>query len=197
MRGVRFLSPSLCQTVCRRSHLIQQCTSKRTFSTPKADYIDPEDQHAHDPPTWSLEDLFANQTQGREPTVSLKELHHLLRLSALPMPNDLAEEHRMQKELQSQLRFVKAIQEIEIPKDVKPLQSIRDETEEGIREQEIGCETLKDEFKREEVMGIRGRIKRRKDVKDKKADSEEEEWNPLALAPRKVGRYIAVNTAKD
>ncbi|KAL8632743.1 hypothetical protein Q9189_001596 [Teloschistes chrysophthalmus] len=154
--------------------------------------------HIPDHPTWSLEDLFSKHTQGPEPTVSTEELHHLLRLSALPIPKDTAESRRMQKDLQSQLEFVKAIQDIEIPNDVIPLQSIRDETAEGLGEQEIGCKTLEEQRGKEDVMGTRGRIKRRaNDVKSNGLQNEEEKWDPLALAPRTVGRYIAVNIAKD
>ncbi len=101
----------------------------------------------------------------------------------------------MQKDLQSQLQFVRAIQEIEIPDSVKPLQSIRDETEEGLKVQEVTVESLADEFAKEEVVGIRGRIRRKKGVKV--VEEKEERWNPLILAPRTTGRYIAVNTAKD
>lgn len=101
----------------------------------------------------------------------------------------------MQKDLQSQLKFVKAIQNVDIPDSVKPLQSIRDETEQGVQEQEITADTLAHEFAKEEHVGIRGRIRRKDGVK---ADEEQEhKWDPLKLAPRTVGRYIAVNTAKD
>ncbi|KAL8833267.1 MAG: hypothetical protein Q9170_004370 [Blastenia crenularia] len=183
-------------------------------------------------PTWSLQDLFAKKHQflasrkyafssNRKyfghppdaiPTVSPKELHHLLRLSALPAPKDLAEEEMMLKDLQSQLRFVKAVQKIRIPIHVQPLQSIRDETEEGMREQEYTIESLAEEFAKEEVVGIRGRIRtkraqngentaKRNEAKDKgeqlKKEKAKEKWDPLALAPRTVGRYIAVNTATD
>ncbi|KAL8783385.1 MAG: hypothetical protein Q9213_004644 [Squamulea squamosa] len=146
-------------------------------------------------PTWSLQDLVGKGSVGMEPQISEKELHHLLRLSALPSPKNIAEQQRMQQDLQSQLKFVKAIQEIEIPDSVKPLQSIRDETQDGMKEQEITVESLTDEFAKEEVVGIRGRIRKKKSLKV--VVEEEEKWDPLALAPRTIGRYIAVNTAKD
>ncbi|KAL9640361.1 MAG: hypothetical protein Q9204_000752 [Flavoplaca sp. TL-2023a] len=123
------------------------------------------------------------------------ELAHLLRLSALPIPKDLAQQQRMKKDLQSQLTFVKAIQEIDIPDSVKPLQSIRDETEEAMKEQEITVESLANEFAKEDVVGIRGRIRRKEGTKAVKGKYER--WDPLALAPRTIGRYVAVNTAKD
>ncbi|KAL8688315.1 MAG: hypothetical protein Q9224_004915, partial [Gallowayella concinna] len=140
-------------------------------------------------------DLLETQPTESDPQVSEQELHPLLRLSALPLPKDGSGQQRMQKDLQSQLKFVKAIQDIEIPDSVKPLQSIRDETEEGTKEVEITVESLADDFAKEEVVGIRGRI-RRKDGAEA-AQVEEEKWHPLKLAPRMVGRYVAVNTAKD
>ncbi|KAL8734724.1 MAG: hypothetical protein Q9181_003113 [Wetmoreana brouardii] len=174
-------------------NIYQHLTPKRTSSLKSK----PNDSDAILPrqPTWSLEDLFENDPLEPEPQVSEKELHHLLRLSALPLPKDLAEQHRMQRELQSQLKFVKAIQKIEIGEDVEPLQSIRDETEQGVREQEFTRASLADEFEKEEVVGIRGRIRRKKDVKA--VEVREDKWDPLALAPRTVGRYVAVNTARD
>ncbi|KAL8946146.1 MAG: hypothetical protein Q9222_007421 [Ikaeria aurantiellina] len=152
-------------------------------------------------PTWSLRDLLeksapSSQTDPiMEPTISEDELHHLLRLSALPLPKDSAEQQRMQQDLQSQLRFVRAIQGFDIRDDVQPLQSIRDETEEGMKEQEFTVDSLADEFAKEEVVGKRGRIRAKKGVEA--AEAKEANWDPLAVAPRVVGRYIAVNTAKD
>ncbi|KAL8708552.1 MAG: hypothetical protein Q9220_006605 [cf. Caloplaca sp. 1 TL-2023] len=152
-------------------------------------------------PTWSLRDLLQKSAQSTkteamtELIISENELHHLLRLSALPLPKDSAEQQRMQRDLQSQLRFVRAIQEVDIKDDVQPLQSIRDETEEAMKEREFTLDSLADEIAREEVVGKRGRIRARKGVEAVKA--KEAEVDPLALAPRTVGRYIAVNTAKD
>ncbi|KAL8938679.1 MAG: hypothetical protein Q9216_003770 [Gyalolechia sp. 2 TL-2023] len=170
-------------------------------------------------PTWSLQDLVSRRPEPstcREyaisprrkffghppetpPTVSPKELHHLLRLSALPLPKDLAEQEKMQKDLQSQLHFVRAIQKIHIPEHVEPLQSIRDETEEGMKEQEYTVASLADEFEKEEVVGKRGRIstKKPKDPDRNLEQNPAEQWDPLALAPKTVGRYVAVNTATD
>ena len=101
----------------------------------------------------------------------------------------------MQRELQSQLKFVKAIQNFEIGDDVKPLQSIRDETEEGMKEQEYTPETLKGELEKEEVVGKRGRIRRKMGAQP--ANRDQEKWDLLSLAPKKVGRYVLVDTAKD
>lgn len=97
--------------------------------------------------------------------------------------------------LQSQLRFVRAIQEIDVD-GVEPLQSIRDETAEGRKEMEIGLEELKEEFEKEEVVGKRGRI-RRKAEELVVEEEEDEKWDVFAGVRRRVGRYIAVETDKD
>ena len=168
---------------------------KRAFSASQFRLEDPDDilpRHT----TWSVHDILENRPADAEPQISDKELHHLLRLSALPMPKNPAEQQRMKKDLQSQLKFVKAIQEIDIPDSVKPLQSIRDETEHGTKEQEITVEALADEFAKEEVVGIRGRIRRKEGTKPL-GEKGEDNWDPLSLAPRRIGRYVAVNTAKD
>ncbi|KAL9037766.1 MAG: hypothetical protein Q9180_003537 [Flavoplaca navasiana] len=183
-------------TRCRRyiGTSVKRAVVKRAFSAPQSRQEGHDDFLPHHP-TWSLQDLFQNRTGDAETQVSDKEVEHLLRLSALPIPKDLAEQQRMKKDLQSQLKFVKAIQEIDIPDSVKPLQSIRDETEEGMKEQEITVESLANEFAREDVVGIRGRIRRKEGTKAVKG--KDERWDPLALAPRTIGRYVAVNTAKD
>lgn len=95
--------------------------------------------------------------------------------------------------LQSQLRFVRAIQEIDVD-GVEPLQSIRDETAEGRKEMEVGLEELKEEFEKEEVVGKRGRIRRKA---DELVVEEDENWDVFAGVRRRVGRYIAVETDKD
>lgn len=189
MTLVRIIAPWIRDCSYRCPKIKKSLILNRRLNTPR---------HIPDRPTWSLEDLFSRNTQEPEPRVSTQELHHLLRLSALPIPKDPVEDRRMQKDLQSQLEFVKAILEIEIPDDVVPLQSICDETVEGSGEREIGCDTLKEERGREEVVGMRGRIRRRaNDMKSNEPKSEGEKWDPLVLAPRTLGRYIAVNTAKD
>ena len=102
----------------------------------------------------------------------------------------------MIKDLQSQLRFVRAIQEVDTD-GVEPLQSIRDETEDAERENEITVATLQDEFDKEEIVGKRGRIRRRRDVPDAARDEQANDWDPLSQAPKKLGRFIVVDTATD
>ena len=108
----------------------------------------------------------------------------------------------MISDLQSQLQFVRAIQEVNT-EGVEPLVALRDETEEGEKERTIGLAEMRGELGKEEVVGMRGRIVRRKGEevkvkgegeggKDKGGD-----LNLLAQAPRRLGPYVVVDTAKD
>ena len=65
----------------------------------------------------------------------------------------------MISDLQSQLEFVRAIQEVDT-EGVEPLVALRDETEEGEKERMIGLEEMRGELEKEEVVGMRGRIVR-------------------------------------
>ena len=142
-------------------------------------------------PSWSVKTLFTKASQSSsQPHVSQKQLHHLLRLSALPLPANEAEEAKMLRDLESQLQFVRAIQQVNTD-GVESLVSIRDETKQAEKELEITLETLGEDLKKERVSGIRGRITR-----DSKATKEEaENWDALACAPKTVGRYIALDKA--
>ncbi|MCJ1230498.1 hypothetical protein MMC12_007172 [Toensbergia leucococca] len=146
-------------------------------------------------PSWSVQSLFETQVAPQSDTaISKTQLHHLLRLSALPLPTSEAEEASMIKNLESQLQFVKAIQQVDT-EGVKPLQSIRDESEEAEKENEIGLETLREEFEKEVVVGRRGRIRKKKDLPVDTTGVED--WDALAQAPKRLGRYFVVNTEKD
>ncbi len=147
-------------------------------------------------PSWSVKSLFESDESAPAPAITKKQLHHLLRLSALPLPESEAQEARMIKDLQSQLKFVRAIQEVDT-EGVEPLQSIRDETKDAERENEITVTTLREEFDKEEVVGKRGRIRRRVDVPSAARDEQINDWDPLSQAPKKLGRFVVVDTAKD
>ena len=147
-------------------------------------------------PSWSVKSLFESEGSAPAPAVTKKQLHHLLRLSALPLPESEDQEARMIKDLQAQLKFVRAIQEVDT-EGVEPLQSIRDETKDAERENEITVTTLREEFDKEEVVGKRGRIRRRRDVPDAARNEQANDWDPLSQAPKKLGRFIVVDTAKD
>ena len=103
-------------------------------------------------------------------------------------------------DLQSQLRFVRAIQDADT-EGVEPLIALRDETGDGEREATIGLKEMRGELEKEEVVGMRGRIVRRKgaEVKGEGRGGEEraEGLDLLAQAPRRLGRYVVVDTAKD
>ena len=140
-------------------------------------------------PSWSVNALFtSDHSPATESQVSKKQLHHLLRLSALPLPANEAEEAKMLKDLESQLQFVRAIQKVDTD-GVEPLVSLRDETVEAAKESEITVDTLKEDFAKETVTGIRGRITRSGQAKKEDA----EDWDALACAPKTVGRYIALD----
>ncbi|CAD6586979.1 MAG: hypothetical protein ASARMPREDX12_002561 [Alectoria sarmentosa] len=153
-------------------------------------------------PSWSVKSLFTSSDPVSSPTpqITQRQLHHLLRLSALPLPTSLAEESRMKADLQSQLQFVRAIQEVDT-EGVEPLVALRDETEEAEKEGTIGLEEMRGELEKEEVVGMRGRIVRRKvkEVRGEGNGAKEEGGNLdlLAQAPRRLGRYVVVDTAKD
>ena len=148
-------------------------------------------------PSWSVKSLFEpDDSSPPAPAITEKQLHHLLRLSALPIPRSEAEEAKMIKDLQSQLKFVQAIQKVDTG-GVEPLQSIRDETKAAEMENEVTVASLQEEFDKEEVVGKRGRIRRRIDVPEVARDERLGGWDPLAQASEKRGRFIVVDTAKD
>ncbi len=101
----------------------------------------------------------------------------------------------MISDLQSQLHFVQAIQSVDT-EGVEPLVAIRDETEEAEKENEITVETLREELAKEEVVGMRGRIRRRRDLPEVERRDEVEK-DLLGQAGKRVGRWVVVDTARD
>lgn len=147
-------------------------------------------------PTWSVKSLLSSEDREQAAdAVSSNQLRHLLRLSALPPPSSQEEEAKMLKTLNTQLQFVREIQKVDT-ECVEPLRSLRDETVEAQKENEIGLDDLKEAFSREEVKGKHyRRIRRRQDLKvDTKGA---EDWNVLGHAERKVGKYFVVENTKD
>ncbi|UNI20083.1 hypothetical protein JDV02_006209 [Purpureocillium takamizusanense] len=142
-------------------------------------------------PTWSIRTL-----RGDQPTepITPSQLHHLLRLAALPLPKTPAEEASMIATLQGQLQFVRAVQRVDTA-GVEPLRAIRDETEEGVREQTIGLKDLQDALDKEQLVGHYRRPKRVRE----RVESEAEKWDALATASKKAGKYFVVDsgTGKD
>ncbi|KAL0258761.1 hypothetical protein SLS55_006264 [Diplodia seriata] len=121
------------------------------------------------------------------------QLRHLLNLSALPEPRDEAEEARMLKTLRSQLHFVRAIQEVNT-EGVPPLRAIRDETRTAEDQTKISLRSLKEALDQEEVRGKHyKRIERKEGPVDTKGA---EDWDVLAHAERKAGKYFVVDSGK-
>lgn len=140
-------------------------------------------------PTWSVRSLLASDEAPEEITPT--QLHHLLRLSALPLPKSKAEEDSMIATLQSQLQFVRAVQRVDT-EGVEPLRAIRDETEQGTKEITIGLDSLKETLAKETLVG---HYKRPRRVKEQRV-SEAEDWDALSTASRKAGKYFVVESAK-
>ena len=147
-------------------------------------------------PTWSVQTLLPSGLQdSTTDAVPSTQLRHLLRLSALPPPSDPEEEAKMLETLNTQLNFVKKIQEVDTS-GVVPLGSLRDETAEAQKENEIGLDDLEEAFGREETKGRHyKRIRRKQDLPvDTKGA---EDWDVLGHAERKVGKFFVVENAKD
>jgi hypothetical protein len=107
----------------------------------------------------------------------------------------------MLRTLESQLHFVREIQSVDTT-GIEPLQAIRDETSEGIREITIGLDALKDALSQERVVGRHRRPRRRRreelvggEGRNEKERNPEEDWDVLGMAERKVGRYFVVDSS--
>ena len=145
-------------------------------------------------PSWSVKSLAEPHNNTDTTTkITQKQLHHLLRLSALQLPKDEEEEAKMIQTLESQLHFVQAIQSVDTT-GIEPLQSIRDETKEAEKENLITLETMQPDLEKEEVVGHSRRIRRKRDLPVE--TKEKQDWDPLARAPKTFGRYIVVETGK-
>lgn len=147
-------------------------------------------------PTWSVRSLLADKTDtsSEETRITPKQLHHLLRLSALPLPKDPEEEAKMIDVLQSQLLFVRDIQAVDT-RGVEPLRSIRDETEAGLKEATIGVDQLRDALAQETAVGRSRRPRRQRGTE--KAPPEVEGWKPLQTASQTTGPYFVVRSGKN
>ncbi|KAF4636732.1 hypothetical protein G7Y89_g1354 [Cudoniella acicularis] len=148
-------------------------------------------------PTWSVRAHFAESSAKPSPQITPKQLHHLLRLSALPLPKSEDEQRQMLETLRSQLQFVRDVQEVDT-EGVEPLQSIRDETEEGIKEATIGLEDMREALAKEDIQGRSRRPRRRR---GEPVDTEGvEDWDVLGTASEKVetpgGRFFVVRSGK-
>lgn len=145
-------------------------------------------------PTWSVESLLPPKTRAPDaPRITSQQLHHLLRLSALPPPETKEQEQKMLDTLAAQLHFVGKIQQVDTA-GVMPLRAIRDETTAAEEEQTITLETLKEALSREKVIGKHHkRIQRDTTPVDAK---DAEDWDVLGSAERKSGKYFVVDSER-
>jgi Asp-tRNA(Asn)/Glu-tRNA(Gln) amidotransferase C subunit len=148
-------------------------------------------------PTWSVRSLLPTIDSSETPDINSKQLHHLLRLSALPPPKDAAEEREMLQTLQSQLHFVKKIQSVHT-EGLEPLQSIHDETMAAREENEIKYEDLTKYMKNEE-RAAEGRMILKSRRGEIIKSNEAEGWSVLAQASRTVRKHFIVrsNASKE
>jgi Asp-tRNA(Asn)/Glu-tRNA(Gln) amidotransferase C subunit len=145
-------------------------------------------------PTWSVESLLPPKTESLDALkITSKQLHHLLRLSALPLPKTPEDEKKMLDTLSAQLHFVGKIQNVDTS-GVNPLRAIRDETAAAEEEQTITLDTLKDALAKEKIIGKHHkRIQRDATPVDAKGV---EDWDVLGSAERKVGKYFVVESER-
>lgn len=150
--------------------------------------------------SWSVRSLLpaASDTTSQN-EVTPKQLHHLLRLSALPPPATPEQEASMLRDLHAQLHFVKQIQRVNT-EGVEPLQALRGENKsiqsDGKVQGEIGLDEMRNALAAEEVVGKHHkRIRRRKNLIDEEA-KKAEDWDVLGQAGKKVGRYFVVESER-
>jgi Asp-tRNA(Asn)/Glu-tRNA(Gln) amidotransferase C subunit len=145
-------------------------------------------------PTWSVESLLPPKTRAPDaPKISSQQLHHLLRLSALPAPDTPEQAQIMLDTLAAQLHFVGEIQQVDTT-GVKPLRVIRDETRAAEQEQTIGLDSLRSALEKETTIGKHfKRIQRDATLADAK---DIEDWNILGSAERKAGKYFVVESER-
>ncbi|KGM91655.1 uncharacterized protein PADG_12225 [Paracoccidioides brasiliensis Pb18] len=146
-------------------------------------------------PSWSVKSLLPQNTPlPQSSTVSSKQLHHLLKLSALPPPSSVEEEEEMLKTLESQIHFVREVQRIDTS-GITPLRSIRDETVEAQKENTIGKKDLEESLKQEQYVGWSRRIQRTKAEKLTHPDGEVWDGDALKPASKVIGRYFVVQSS--
>jgi hypothetical protein len=187
-----------------RSSFSAKCGSlrfrRRLYSSQRATssdlpVINPEDlEDLLAKPTWSVESLLPPKTSAPNASkISSKQLHHLLRLSALPLPKNFEAEQKMLDTLSAQLHFVGEIQQVDTA-GVKPLRAIRDETAAAEEEHMITLETLKEALLKENTVGKHyKRIQRDITPIDAK---DVEDWNVLGFAEHKLGQYFVVESQR-
>jgi len=101
----------------------------------------------------------------------------------------------MLKTLSSQLHFVKEIQKVDTT-GVEPLRSLRDESLQAQKENEINMGTLKAAFEQEESLGKHHkRIRRKHELPVNTRDAED--WDVMGYAQKRAGNYFVVDSSKE
>ncbi|KAI7201708.1 hypothetical protein KC343_g10368 [Hortaea werneckii] len=192
MRSCAFAKANACGAIGSRRAFCSTIIAQEAAARASKGNVDVSELLAK--PSWSVASLLPSKSEASSaPEISSNQLHHLLRLSALPPPKSPEEEQKMLSTLSAQLHFVKDIQAVDTT-GVEPLQSLRDETAQGEAQAELGIEALKDALEKESVRGkYHKRIRRNRDVAEKKT----RDWDPLATAQKKVGRFFVVEGEKS
>ncbi|KAK1459358.1 hypothetical protein CMEL01_02357 [Colletotrichum melonis] len=184
--------------LCRRCSALLPPT--RTFTSSSVRLSTPKSASTIlSKPTWSVASLLPSPSksgavkESADEPISRAKLHHLLRLSALPLPESEAEETAMLRTLHSQLHFVRDVQSVDTT-GVEPLRSLRDETTEGVAEATIGLQELQNALGKEIRFGHKRRPKRLRG--EKVETTGVEDWNPLETASRTAGKYFVVQSSK-
>ncbi|KAJ5702212.1 hypothetical protein N7488_009760 [Penicillium malachiteum] len=148
-------------------------------------------------PSWSVRSLLPGEnSKSSTPSITPKQLRHLLRLSALPQPSNAEEEQSMLQTLESQIHFVKEMQQVDTT-GVEPLRSIRDETAAAVKETTIGLDHLREALAKENVSGRQRRIQRTQEEKNGRPDGEIWDGNALGSASKTKGKYFVVETGSS
>ena len=143
-------------------------------------------------PSWSL-GTFLPSAKDDLSTVTKTDLHHFLRLSALPLPVTHQEEKSMLRTLASQLHFVRELQGVSTA-DVVPMRSLNDETIAAQQESTYSLESLRAQFEKEEIMGKHYKRVRRIITAPQNIRGEHE-WEVLDKTEKATGRYFTVDTS--
>lgn len=151
-------------------------------------------------PVWSVRSLLPDASSDPSPAreITEEDLHKLHRLSALPLPKSPEKLWSMAETLQTQIHLVKNVQKVDT-EGVEPLQSIRDETEEGIAEVTVGLDDLSEAFAKEDFVGRNRRPRR---IRERAVDTTRvENWDALGTASETIktpaGRFFVVRSGKD
>lgn len=97
----------------------------------------------------------------------------------------------MLETLESQIHFVKEIQGVDVT-GVQPLQSIRDESAEAVKENTVGLDRVKEALSKERTVGRRKRIQRVPSERNDRPDGDAWDGNATGYASKTKGRLFVV-----